>query len=234
MSLRKYHIDDTAGADVVELFESIDPVYDKNTRRLVTTYLASGGAAPGGGTTHLCTRMPIDLIQAYGLCSPHAVTRAPVNLNVHDKLDYARLIRNPYIIRVIQCSVAAYFNELPLTREILSNLVMNYIPGGLEEGVEIGLEKGWLKFVDEDGWPDDMCGMPIRAGDKHLRPTRVGIYRTIEAITWLMDCTARVRATLNNEDMRISCNTFRSRWPHETVNVEGVTANSEWKLWGEA
>jgi hypothetical protein len=230
MSLRKYVDGKARSADVVQLFKSIDPVYDKNTRRLVTAYLASGVAAPGGGTTDLRTRMPIDLIQAYGLCSPHAVTRSPINLNVHDRLDYARLIRNPYIIRVIQCSVAAYFNKLPLTREILSNLVMNYIKGGLEEGIEIGIKEGWLKLVFENGWPDDMCGMPVRAGDKHLRPTRIGIYRTIEAITWIMDCTARVRATLNNDDMHISCNTFRSRWPHETTTVDGVTANSEWKL----
>ena len=220
-------------ANVVPLFPEIDPVYDKATRLLVTTYLASGVAAPGGHSTELRSRMPLSLIQAYGLCGPHAVSRAPVNINVHDTMDYARLIKNPYIVRVNHIVVAAYFNSLPLTTDIIRGIVHSYIDDAPQEGIDIGINEGWYTSRIETGWPDEMYGMPISKTDQHIRPTRIGIYRVIEAITFIMNCAERVRATLEADDTSINYSILRERWPHETQAVDGVIANSEWEKLGK-
>jgi len=224
----------TPSGEVVNLFPDLDPVYNSKVRLMVTAYLGSGVSAPGGSHTPLRECMTNELVRAYGLCGPHAVTRAPINLDVHDQLDYAKLIRNPYIVRIIHVSVAAYFNKLPLTYSIANNLIHDYIEGGVEDGIAVGLEQGWLKYVSETGWPDEMCAIPIKEGDLHLRPTRVGIYRTIEAITWIMDCVHRVDAIIDNNFLQISCSTFRQRWPSADAGIADVVSNSEWQTLGVA
>ena len=137
-------------------------------------------------------------------------------------------------MRLIHVAVAAYFNELPLTRNIAVNLIHSYIDDALPDAIDYGIQRGWLVEIEEHGWPDNMRGMPVKVGSLHLRPTRIGIYRTIEAITWIMDCVHRVDDQINRRDFNQSLDTFRDRWPISSTAVAGVKSNNLWQTLGVA
>ena len=227
MEQRK-ELSNSAG-NIVSLFPECDPVYDVEIRRMVTAYLASGVASPSNVATSTRKRMPMELTRDYGLCGPHSVSRAPVNTDVHDRLGYDVLIGNPYIVRCIHVATAAYFNSLPLTYKIFNNLIFEHIPGGVEEAIEIGLQEKWLAETVESGWPDEMCGIKVRDKEKHVRPTRAGVYRTIEAISWIIDCVHRVDAVTNSYNTKIQTSTFRSAWPNKNNKITGVVSNDAWQ-----
>ena len=229
MKQRKEHHSIRDDDNVVSLFPEVDPVYDAETRKLITTYLASGVASPSNSVSPLRQNMPDALIRAYGLCSPHTVSRAPINTHVHDAKVYADFIRNPYITRSIHVAVACYFNRLPLTYSIMNGLIHEHVKGGVQKGVEIALQKGWLVEKSEHGWPADMCGAQIPCGEVHLRPTRASIYRTIEVINWIIDCVRRVDAAMEATGTAQTGKTWQSTWPNKKQAIADVAPNDDFK-----
>lgn len=203
----------------------IDPLENKQIKKLITDYFSCGVRrifqtrdddqtvvndvlekqfdVPRGreemscGTETGCwaDNLPRSIRTAYGLYAPATNIRMPRQTNKHGARSHG-IYRSYRASRYLHVLIAAWASDLPLTKNMMKNLLDPWFQTDFDRMLSVMREIGGITENIED-WSDTPLWYGKITDEPHIRPTRQQIYVVLEAIVFLYDS---LKTVFDNND----------------------------------